>query len=745
MYRRIIVPVCLVVLVLALPRGYAADAETAADEQTLKTANVKVEGPALLDYLKKQPKPAKGAPDAVPTAALRQVERIKPAGAAEAILAYLPNAASDVAAEEARAALARVALTDGKLDKAIVAALTSPTPEVRGTAVEVLVRRGAAAHLADVRKLLKDNDNNVRLRTALVLAEMRDTEAVPVLMNLVGELPTEQASQADSMLREMAGGLVPAIEFGADAVAHKKAREGWEAWWKGIDDKAILDRIRNATLTEALREKVQKFVKQLADDDFDVREQASAGLVDAGSAAVPLLLQACKDGDAEVARRAEACLSQIDKEPGKSNPATTCRVLAARKPAGAADVLLAYRPFAHDDTSAEEIQAALNALAYRDGKPEKALLDALGDKVPVRRAAAAAALAQHESGLQLPDVRKCLQDKDPVVRMPVALAMARMRDKEAVSALIDGVVDATPEQIGHAEDLLIRLSAGQPAASTPGTDKDSRIKFRDAWATWLKTQNPLDMTRLDDTPRQLGYTLVVIPGNGKVLEIDRNGKTRWELNGLQYPFDAQVLPNGNVLVAEFHGRKVTERTPANKVVWEKAVTWPIGCQRLPNGNTFIATRNQLLEVNRDGKEIATINRPQHDILAAVKTRNGEVACILNTQRFVRLDAAGKELKAFAIGQVLLHVQFGVLPNGNVVIPRQGMNKVVELDSNGKSIWEATTNTRSPRVLAMAEPWSPASMPTRCSSSTARARRCGRRRCPAPRGGPAAANRGGGFQ
>lgn len=690
MYRRIMVPVCFVLLA-TFSRGFAADTETAADEQTLKGANLKVEGPVLLDYLKKQTKPAKAAPDGVALAALRQVARLKPAGSAEIILGYLPNVPSEAAAEEARNTLARVALPEGKLDKAVVAALTSTAPESRAAAAEIVARRGGLAHLADVRKLLKDNDNTVRLRAAIALGEMRDPEAVPVLVNLVGELPTEQASLADSMLRDVAGALVPNVEFGTDAAAHKKAREGWEAWWKGIDDKAMLERLKNATLTEVLREKVQKYVKQLSDDDFDVREKASAGLVEAGSAAVPLLLQASKDSDAEVARRAEACLSQIDKEPGKSNPATTCRVIAARRPAGAVDVLLAYRPFAHDESSAEEIQAALNAVAYRDGKPEKALLDALNDKVAVRRAAAAAALAQQESGLQLAEVRKCLTDKDPVIRMTVALAMARMRDREAVTALVDGLAEASAEQIAGAEDLLIRLSSGQPAASTPGADKESRTKFRDAWAAWLKTQNPLDMTRLDDAPRQLGYTLVVIPGNGRVLEIDRNGKTRWELNGLQYPFDAQVLPNGNVLVAEFHGRKVTERTPANKVVWEKAVTWPIGCQRLANGNTFIATRNQLLEVNREGKELTTINRPQHDILAAVKTRNGEFACVLNTQRFVRLDNTGKELKSFGIGAVHNYVQFDMLPNGNVLIPQQGNNKVVEFDPSGKSVWEVTTN------------------------------------------------------
>src|SRR5262245_29639836 len=149
MYRRIIVPLGLV-MVLALPRLAAADAESEADEQTLKGAAVKNEGPALLDYLKKQPKPAKGAPDTVPMAVLRQVGRLKPAGSAEAIIAYLPNAASEAAGEEARAALARVAFPDGKLDKTITAGLTNTAPEVRSAAAEVLTRRAPSGHLADI-------------------------------------------------------------------------------------------------------------------------------------------------------------------------------------------------------------------------------------------------------------------------------------------------------------------------------------------------------------------------------------------------------------------------------------------------------------------------------------------------------------------------------------------------------------------------------------------------------------------
>jgi hypothetical protein len=454
----------------------------------------------------------------------------------------------------------------------------------------------------------------------------------------------------------------------------------------------LLDRFRNGTLTDEIREKIQTLVKQLGDDDFEVRENATTELTKIGKPAMPLLLQASKSGEVEVMRRADSCIQQIDKDPGKSNPAIFSRLVGVRKPAGAAAALLGYRPFAHDEHSAEEIQAGLNAVAYRDGKADPVLIEALKDtKVGVRRAAAAAALAETEEGRQLPQVRACLTDKDAHVRLTVSYALARHKEREAFATLIDAMAEVPLEQSTGAEELLMRLAGEQAPNVTSGKSKAERTRYREAWATWWKANGPtIDLDRLDAQVPVLGYTLLVIPGNSKVMEIGRDGKTRWELNNLQYPFDAQMLPNGNVLVAEFHGRRVTERNMKGEVVWQHAAVWPIACQRLPNGNNFIATRNQIMEIDRDGKALYTIQRPAHDILAVRKLRNGEIGCVLNSQRYIRLDTQGKELGGFACGAVQNYVQFDVLPNGNVLIPQQGTNKVVEFDSAGKQVWEASS-------------------------------------------------------
>lgn len=177
----------------------------------------------------------------------------------------------------------------------------------------------------------------------------------------------------------------------------------------GVDGSALLDYFRKLARNGADRDRILALIKQLGDETFEVREKASTELIALGAAAVPFLKEALKDGDLEVVRRAERCLKEIAKEPGKkeadeSAPLAAARLLAARKPAGAAQVLLDYLPSAADEAVAREVRAALAAVAMTDGKPDKALLAALEDKDVKKREAAAEALSR----TALPSGRKVL-------------------------------------------------------------------------------------------------------------------------------------------------------------------------------------------------------------------------------------------------------------------------------------------------------------------------------------------------
>ena len=461
------------------------------------------------------------------------------------------------------------------------------------------------------------------------------------------------------------------------------------------DGPGLLNFVRRLVLDDKSETRLKKLVRQLGDDDFDKREEASRLLVTAGAPARSLLQQALKETDAEISGRARKCLQQIDQGLTSVVTSAAIRVLALRKPEGAAEALLNYLPAAEDETVAEEVRLALAALALRDGKPDPVLVAALADKTSVKRAAAGAALGRANVAEQRDAVKKLLQDPEPSVRLRVGLALAA-RDKDAIPVLL-ALLDSphlTSADLGGVEDVLYRLAEDKAPILSPGTDEAGRKKYRAAWEGWWKEHGPkVDVAKLEEAARIRNHTLVVLLDKGAVVDFDQGNKERWRIEELRMPLDAQLLPGDRVLVAEHDGGRVSERTRDGEVRWERKIDMPLVAQRLLNGNTFIGTRTQVQELDRDNKVVFNHFPPGGEmIMRAQKLRNGDIALILSSggvgdARFVRLDAKGRELKSFAVNVRTSGGRIDVLPNGHVMVPENSANRVVELDADGKEVWK----------------------------------------------------------
>jgi HEAT repeat protein len=632
-------------------------------------------------------------------AAARLLAQAKPAGATEVLLAYLPFAEDDLVADEVTRALGAIAVRDGKPDPALVQALQDKAPLRRAVAAEVLCRAGGPQERAAVRRLLQDPRPNVRLRAALALGEARDAEAVGVLIALLGELSPDQSRQVEDFLRDLGGEWAVSTPQGADEVARRMRREAWAVWWRATDGPALLEEFRKRTLDEAGREKALALIRSLNDPAPEARDQAQTGLLALGGAVVPLVRQAAAGTDGKGNEAAQKCLQLLlDKRINAPLPAAAPRLLALRKPPAAVEALLAYLPFAEDE-AALEVQAALTVLALRDGKLEPALAQALEDKLPLRRAAAAEVVCQTALGEHRSRLFGLLNDPDLTVRCRTALALAAAREKEAVPVLIGLLTELPTPQATQVEDYL-RMVAGDnaPEVQLDG-DKATRQKCRDTWAAWWRDKGPdIELARLEIGQRQLGYTLIVNqydptrPG-GRVFEVDAAGKTRWSIEGLQTPVDAQVLPGDRVLLVENYQR-VTERDTKGKVLWEKAFAGVqvIGAQRLANGNTFVALRNQLLELDRTGKEVFTHQRPNQDIMAAQRLRDGQYVLLTYSWQYIRLDSTGKEQKNARVGNFPFQVNpsaVDFLTNDRLLVAQYNLSKVTEVDVTGRVLWETS--------------------------------------------------------
>jgi HEAT repeat protein len=169
-------------------------------------------------------------------------------------------------------------------------------------------------------------------------------------------------------------------------------------------------------------------------------------------------------------------------------------MIAARKPVGAVEVLLAYIPSVVNPTVLDEVQAALAAIAMKDSHADHVLVDALADKLALKRATAAVALVKAGGADARTKARQLLKDGEDEVRFRVGMALAVAKDKEAVPVLIELMLKLPEEQAKDVEDILIRLADDKPPTQPFGIEEASRKSARDFWAGWWAREGPkIDM------------------------------------------------------------------------------------------------------------------------------------------------------------------------------------------------------------------------------------------------------------
>lgn len=456
-----------------------------------------------------------------------------------------------------------------------------------------------------------------------------------------------------------------------------------------IDGPGLLGYVRKRFTSPLTEAKIKELIELLGDDSFEKREEASRALILAGTPGKKLLQDALRNDDLEVRHRAELCLRQIENNALATQlTATALRVLAKRKPAGAAEFLLSQWPTLQAEPIAPAIRDALVGLAIRDGKAEPALVAGLSHNQPLKRSAAALSLIRARASDQLPALRKLLADPDREVRLDVALALAYWKQKEAIPVLIADLDQPITPRYGQIEEVLFRL-AGDKSPTLSDSDRTARRNYRSAWQDWWKdSASDVNLAVLAEREKLLERTLIVLLDENQVLALDADNKVRWKIDGIEMPLDIQPLPGDRVLLAEYKGNRVTERNSKGKVVWERKVPEPLMAQRLSNGHTLIATKNQLVEVDASGKEIFTYT-PEGgaEIMRARKLPGGDMVLVtqLGVTHLVRIDRFGKVLKRFGVDVGTSGGRLDVSLAGNVLIPEMYSNRIAEYDADGKIV------------------------------------------------------------
>lgn len=501
------------------------------------------------------------------------------------------------------------------------------------------------------------------------------------------------------------------------------------------DGPRLVAYLKTRAVADSDRDGIQALIKQFGADDFEVRLKATDAAAALGPAAVGPLKAAAQDKNPEVAYRAGVALKKLSNVDHSAAAAAAARAVVRLKPPGATGALIGFLPAADSETLADDIRAALVAVAAKGADADPDLLAALADASPVRRSAAYAALAPVKAahGPVGDAVRK---EADLGAKLTgLAALLAATRDKSLVPDVIALLPKLPRGRAWQAEDLLLQISGTFPSGAQMGKTADSVERARAAWEAWWAAKGG-DLSKVEFQTRVRGFTEVVHAdlsglGRGRARVLDPDMKVRWELyNAAINPIDVRSRSADRVLVAE--ANRVTERDRAGQPLATWTLGQSVGVRALPDGRAHLVYRFGAAELAKDGGMGWRHQRPQGDVCAGGRFPNGDT--LLVTTAFAgpnafRLDAKGNDAgKSYTLGRVqMTHsldivgddsvliceptqvVQYDLktlkavwrydipsptsaqrLTNGNTLIASGGRNAVVEVSPEGTEVWEYAT-------------------------------------------------------
>ena len=658
---------------------------------TLKKASGEILDPASEKNLKDCIELLEGkGSETLISSALKVIASEGKAESSEVLFAYLPFAAEEILRNECESTLRVLFTTTTTSGTLFEKTLTDPNPYKRAVAAEILVRKGNPKQISMAKSLLNDTSSLVRTRLVLAFLEQKDRIAMPAALNLLASDSKDTSSLIETALATLAGELAIQGPKNDDSISRSINQAAWAGWWKSINEQDLLALLREST---APMEMIADADKIFNDNNIElIKKHINSKSFKSNPALQAFLLNRAAF-DMKIAKLIEPDSNAI-KLLLQSNQITPAliRLVTLVRPANAIEIILAFIPSCNDDNIQDLLGECLGLYLNDQNTIPPALIAASTSNIEELRTFAGKVLAQSPNEIAQKTCTTLLADSSVRVRFEVARESIKNQNKSAIPVLIELMTKVSAEKAETIDQTLRAIAKGK----SPESKNDSKMDAA-AWNTWWRKEGPqLVLTPGAKIQETLKNFLVVESFNqekksGRVFLINPSGKTLWEIANLSNPTDALLLPNNKILITEQGANRITERDTKGNISWEKSATNPFLSQRLSNGNIFIASRNKIVEVSRNGTEIFSFSYPNQTILAACKTRTNEYALLCYNGVFLKLDSKGNEVSK---SRIPFPTNFGInggaiTQNDRVLVSIPTLNKIMEFNFSGQSTWEST--------------------------------------------------------
>ena len=658
---------------------------------TLKKASGEILDPASEKNLKDCIELLEGkGSETLISSALKVIASEGKAESSEVLFAYLPFAAEEILRNECESTLRVLFTTTTTSGTLFEKTLTDPNPYKRAVAAEILVRKGNPKQISMAKSLLNDPSSLVRTRLVLAFLEQKDRIAMPAALKLLASDSKDTSSLIETALATLAGELAIQGPKNDDSISRSINQAAWAGWWKSINEQDLLALLREST---APMEMIADADKIFNDNNIElIKKHINSKSFKSNPALQAFLLNRAAF-DMKIAKLIEPDSNAI-KLLLQSNQITPAliRMITLVRPANAIEIILDYIPSCNDDNIQDLLGECLELYLNGQNTIPPALIAASTSNIEELRTFAGKVLAQSPNEIAQKTCTTLLADSSVRVRFEVARESIKNQNKSAIPVLIELMTKVSAEKAETIDQTLRAIAKGK----SPESKNDSKMDAA-AWNTWWRKEGPqLVLTPGAKIQETLKNFLVVESFNqekksGRVFLINPSGKTLWEIANLSNPTDALLLPNNKILITEQGANRITERDTKGNISWEKSATNPFLSQRLSNGNIFIASRNKIVEVSRNGTEIFSFSYPNQTILAACKTRTNEYALLCYNGVFLKLDSKGNEVSK---SRIPFPTNFGInggaiTQNDRVLVSIPTLNKIMEFNFSGQSTWEST--------------------------------------------------------
>ncbi len=293
------------------------------------------------------------------------------------------------------------------------------------------------------------------------------------------------------------------------------------------------------------------------------------------------------------------------------------------------------------------------------------------------------------------------------------VSIAKSNEKEVVAILIS-LLDAPEQSVHSAAAYHLRFITQENFKFNTFDSEQKRKEASVRWQQWWATS---EETFVAKTPEVDHSTLIAdeIPGRingtggdppGRITHLNSSGDTIWQTTKFLMPYDVAQNTKGNYWVSLIREHAIWEIQPNEEVVNKIDVGgYPCSLQLLKTGNILVAgwlddSPGFVREYNEVGDIVWEMKNLQWPWKAERLKNGNTLIADAGINRVFEVDSDGKEVWAVEglgpetpeLFDALGPIYCQRLDNGNTLISIRGLNKIIEVNYKGETVWEVNDET-----------------------------------------------------